>query len=619
MIGQTISHYRIEEKLGEGGMGVVYRAEDTRLGRTVALKALAAAYARDPARRERFKQEARAAAALSHPGIAAVYELEEVGDSLYIVYEYIPGPNLRSLVRRGGLDLEILLDIATGIAQALAAAHERGVVHRDLKPENVARTPEGQTKILDFGLARFASPALDTATASTRLTEPGMMVGTVAYMAPEQLEGKEADTRSDIFAFGALLYELATGTHPFKGATPASTIARILTAEPAPLVRLNPLSPPELDRIVRKCLRKRPGERYQSTRDLAVDLEQLRRESGERHPVAGAAAGKRGAGTGLGVEEGEPALLARLFSVWGLTPRRWWELDTLAGLIVFYPLMIYFAWKVKEWEQEPWAFFSILVYVVAPFSLRVFLLSTAAFNPAALPREVRRLAPWLMFAHLMLFVGVLTGAGVMLPPHTGFAALLVGFVVAGLVAVLIIHPAINRAAFPEIGAKETPAPPGLAECRRMGWIQAIYLLPFGFFMLVVPISIGQAIAGADPQPFALFMVIVPASIAEAIGKADKAVLGGMIGFWAVVLAFGILMGRSMLALREGNRQGVSVFYRWFPVFFLADLLAVALLVGMLAGMRILAVGLLVLPVLLYLPFYQRQLARKLLESAGNRK
>ncbi|MDA2914653.1 hypothetical protein MYX77_12015, partial [Acidobacteriia bacterium AH_259_A11_L15] len=197
--------------------------------------------------------------------------------------------------------------------------------------------------------------------------------------------------------------------------------------------------------------------------------------------------------------------------------------------------------------------------------------------------------------------------------HTGFATLLVGFVVAGAVAVAIIHPAINRAAFPEVGATE-PAPPGLAECRRIGWIQAIYLVPFGFLMLIVPVSIAEVIGRTRRVDE---LVIVPASIAEVIGRTEALV--GMVVFWVVVLAFGIVIGRSMLALWEGNRQSVGVFYRWFPLFLLGDLLAVALIVALLAGMRMLMLGLLVLPVLLYLPFYQRQLARRLLGSAGNRK
>ncbi|MFQ5696351.1 MAG: protein kinase, partial [Terriglobia bacterium] len=448
----------------------------------------------------------------------------------------------------------------------------------------------GQAKIMDFGIARSLE---------TDATKTGTLIGTPAYMSPEQAEGKPPDGRSDIYSLGLILYEMFTGQRAFHAETPIGLAMKQIQEAPRPPREVEPDLPERLDRAIQRCLEKNPKKRFQSTRDLAVDLAQLRRESGEPHPVAGA--------TGLGVEEGEPALLGRLFSAWGLTPRRWWELDTLAGLIVFYPLMIYFAWKVKEWTQEPWAFFSILVYVVAPFSLRVFLLATAAFNPAALPREVRRLAPWLMFAHGLVLVGLVVIASMMEASHTGFATLLVGFVVAGAVAVLIIHPAINRAAFPEVGATETAAVPGLTECRRMGWIQAIYLVPFGFLMLFVPASIAEVIGRTRRVDE---LVIVPASIAEVIGRTEALV--GMVVFWVVVLAFGILMGRSMLALWEGNRESVGVFYRWFPLFFLADLLAVALIVGLLAGMRMLVAGLFVLPVLLYLPFYQRQLARKLL-------
>ena len=285
MIGTTIAHYKVLRELGRGGMGIVYLADDPRLRRKVAIKALPPEAARDPVRRKRFELEARAAAALNHPGIAQVHQLEEQGEDLYIVFEYVEGCALRSMARQGGAPQEELFNLATGIARALAAAHAQGIVHRDLKPENVLVTASGETKILDFGLARMENNALDTTTVSIALTTAGTIVGTVGYMSPEQLQCKDLDFRSDIFSFGVMLYELACGTHPFQGSNPASTIANILNEQPPPLTSANPLTPPELERIVSKCLRKKREERYQSTSDLVVDLENFQRNSGEKPPV----------------------------------------------------------------------------------------------------------------------------------------------------------------------------------------------------------------------------------------------------------------------------------------------------------------------------------------------
>ncbi len=276
--GRVVAKYRLFEKLGEGGMGVVWRGEDVRLGRQVALKFLTAEAAHDPGRRQRFEQEARAAAGLSHPGIATVYELVEAEGQIFIAFEYVPGVTLRNSVTAGGLPPEELLDIAVDLADALASAHAAGIVHRDLKPENLMRMPSGHCKVLDFGLARFNSPAAGYGATRTYVTEQGTVMGTVAYMAPEQLEGKSVDFRADIFSFGTLLYELATGIHPFAGSSSASIAAAVLKDDPRPLHERAPVHPAELERIIRKSLRKRREERYQSTLDLVVDLRSLRRE-----------------------------------------------------------------------------------------------------------------------------------------------------------------------------------------------------------------------------------------------------------------------------------------------------------------------------------------------------
>jgi len=275
LAGQAIAHYHVLEKVGEGGMGVVFRARDERLGRDVAIKILPADFASDPLRRKRFEQEARAAAAVNHANVATVFGIEETGDELAIIYEFVQGRTLRALAGRP-LETKLLLDIAVETARALAAAHEHGVVHRDIKPENIMYTGEA-VKVLDFGLARVSAFGEMDATRSQALTSEGVAVGTVGYMSPEQLETKPVDSRSDVFSFGVVLYELATGVNPFRGDSSASTIARILTIEPPGLQSSNPLAPAELERIVRKCLRKDPRERYQSTRDLVVDLDALRR------------------------------------------------------------------------------------------------------------------------------------------------------------------------------------------------------------------------------------------------------------------------------------------------------------------------------------------------------
>ena len=279
--GRRLGPYRIVRKLGEGGMGVVRLAEDTRLGRLVAIKALPPRFIRDEARRRRLRREARAAASLAHPGIATVYALEEFDGALCLVSEYVPGETLRQELAGGPLPPADLLDTAVAVARALAAAHEGNVLHRDLKPENVIRTggaglDDPGVKLVDFGLARFDDPGADTASAP-RLTAPGAALGTPGYMAPEQIRGEEVDGRTDVFAFGVLLFELASGRHPFTSSGPVSTVARVLEAAPPDLRRLAPACPPALPAIIGRCLRKDPAERYGAARELVEALERARR------------------------------------------------------------------------------------------------------------------------------------------------------------------------------------------------------------------------------------------------------------------------------------------------------------------------------------------------------
>ena len=437
-----VGRYRVEKELGRGGMGVVLQAYDTWLRRVVALKVLPPDTIHNPELSRRLATEARAASALNHPGIATVYDFVDQNDASFVVYEYVEGQTFRDKLSQGRFTTEEVLSAGVQLSDALLAAHSRGIIHRDIKPENIMWTPDdcfgGRVKILDFGLAKCNPWSVSAGEENVPetvsiVTTPGLVVGTMNYMAPEQLEGLAADARSDIYSLGLVLYEMATGANPFLGKTRASSIANVLKQEAPSLRQQNPAAPAELDRILLKCLRKVPQERYNSAGELLLDFRNVEHRSA--------------AVVGDPPEEVEPSLFGRFFLLFGATPYRRWEIMHLR-MCLWSSFLVYLGWRFRVWTPNKWGFtvFAIELACVAVLLVLVSLpLYTGMFDPANLPVVVSRMAPWIRWFALVLALVTWLMAAMLTPSHSALAAFLAFCGTSGGAAVLVFKPAIDRA------------------------------------------------------------------------------------------------------------------------------------------------------------------------------
>jgi predicted Ser/Thr protein kinase len=406
--GQQLGPYRVVREVGHGGMGVVYLAEDTRLGRSVALKAIPQAWTDDADRRERLRHEARAAAALSHPGVAVIYALEDIDGRLYLSSEFVRGSNLREELQHGALPLSTVVSTAQDLADALAAAHDRGIVHRDLKPDNVMRTPEGRVKIIDFGVAGFG-PA------------EGGSPGTPGYMAPEQGHGGVVDVRADHYALGVLLHELATGRHPFSEGP----------SRP-PLDATNPVAA-ILDRIIARCLEPDPADRFPTTHALVEAVGAL--------DAAAAVASRPPA------PDSVPPPAATFSPLW------WWQFHQLVTSLA-YGIVLYFLWAGRDWLPGPagqWLFLAGLTGALTANTLRLHLWFTSRFYPEEWNTQRQSVWIWNRLADFLLGIVLLLAGARHLETHPVLSALFLGSAIAVLIAFTIIEPATTRAAAKRLG------------------------------------------------------------------------------------------------------------------------------------------------------------------------
>ena len=410
--GRQVGPYVVKGELGRGGMGIVYLAEDVRLGRTVALKALPASLAGDPRRRERLRREARAAAALTHPSIATVYALEEIDGHLFIAAEHVRGRTLKAELAEGPLVSERALDTTIEIVRALAAAHEAGIVHRDLKPENILRTNEGGIKVLDFGIAQFTDRTL------TQLTLAGAVLGTPAYMAPEQFLGGDVDFRADLYAVGVLLVEMVTGVHPFATGAVNEVEGR------API-------PPALESIANRCLARDPRDRYGSTRELLTALENAR--AGEAHAMPG----------GTDLQDGPSRSIA--------SARWWWEFHQAVAALVYW-LMAIPMWTARGLIgglSGRGIFVIALCAIIVSANLRLHRWFTSRFYPAELAWVRRRTGTWVTIAD-WVFTASLAVAGLLVgDERAALATLLFSVGIGTAVVFQFVEPVTERAAFKE--------------------------------------------------------------------------------------------------------------------------------------------------------------------------
>jgi predicted Ser/Thr protein kinase len=400
LAGTHVGPYRVLREVGHGGMGVVYLAEDTRLGRTVALKAIPPAWVDNEARRERLRHEARAAAALSHPGVAVVYALEEFGGQLFLASEFVRGTRLRDDLDHGPLPVGDAVAVARDLADALAAAHDRGIVHRDLKPDNIMRTPEGRVKVIDFGVAGFG-PELDAASP-----------GTPAYMSPEQRRGDPVDIRSDQYAFGIVLHELLTGAHPFAT---SETRTPLTIAHPQAVA---------LDAIIARCLQTDPNDRYVSTNDLVSALARVPRA-------------------------GQPATPAvQLPQSYFFSPFWWWQFHQVA-ITVTYGVVLYFLWAGREWSGDAagqWLFLTGVAAALTAGTLRLHLWFTSRFYLEEWRGQRLLVWPFTRLADGVLGIVLLIAGMRHSTSHPDLAALFIGSAILVLLLFLIVEPSTTRAA-----------------------------------------------------------------------------------------------------------------------------------------------------------------------------